>query len=178
MRHGGEPVDEDSVVAEAGWSMSYIVVCEELCSGCRACQVACVAHHDRRFGTASARIRVTKIEYLGLDQPHVCRQCSPAPCIDACPSKALYRDRVTGAVLLDAGECIGCSACADACPFGMAALHPETGLSMICDLCGGDPACVKRCATGAINWAVPAPETENEREAEESGQRSGSGCVG
>jgi Fe-S-cluster-containing hydrogenase component 2 len=32
----------------------------------------------------------------------------------------------------------------------MAALHPETGLALICDLCGGDPACVKRCATGAI----------------------------
>jgi hypothetical protein len=34
----------------------------------------------------------------------------------------------------------------------MVALHPETGLALICDLCGGDPACVKRCATGAIAW--------------------------
>jgi Fe-S-cluster-containing hydrogenase component 2 len=32
----------------------------------------------------------------------------------------------------------------------MVALHPETGLALVCDLCGGDPACVKRCATGAI----------------------------
>jgi Fe-S-cluster-containing dehydrogenase component len=40
----------------------------------------------------------------------------------------------------------------DACPFGVVALHPETGLAIICDLCGGDPACVKRCATGAIAY--------------------------
>jgi Fe-S-cluster-containing dehydrogenase component len=32
----------------------------------------------------------------------------------------------------------------------MAMLHPETDRVVICDLCGGDPACVKRCATGAI----------------------------
>jgi Fe-S-cluster-containing dehydrogenase component len=30
--------------------------------------------------------------------------------------------------------------------------HPETGLPMICDLCGGDPQCVKRCATGALKF--------------------------
>jgi len=127
-----------------------ILVDEDVCSGCRACMVACVAQHDGRFGAAAARIRVTKIERLGLDRPHVCRLCRRAPCVAACPNDALYRDETTGAVLLRPDDCIGCAACVDACPFGMAALHPQTGLALICDLCGGDPACVKRCATGAI----------------------------
>jgi Fe-S-cluster-containing dehydrogenase component len=70
--------------------------------------------------------------------------------VAACPSGALGRDAQTGAVVLQADDCIGCAACVDACPFGIAALHPESGLALICDLCGGDPACVKRCATGAI----------------------------
>jgi carbon-monoxide dehydrogenase iron sulfur subunit len=87
---------------------------------------------------------------LGVDHPHVCRLCRPAPCIAACPTGALYQDETTGAILLRPDDCIGCSACVDACPFGMVALHPQTGLALICDLCGGDPACVKRCATGAI----------------------------
>jgi carbon-monoxide dehydrogenase iron sulfur subunit len=141
-----------------------ILVNEGVCSGCRACEVACVAWHDGRFGTAAARIRVTKIEPLGVDHPHVCRLCRRAPCVAACPTGALYKDETTGAVLLRADDCIGCSACVDECPFGMAALHPETGLALICDLCGGDPACVKRCATGAIVYDAAGAGARAKRE--------------
>ncbi len=114
--------------------------------------MACVVRHDGRFGTTTARIYVAKAEDSGTDQPRVCRLCRRAPCIAACPTGALYRDEALGATLLRPELCIGCSACVDACPFGMAALHPETGLANICDLCNGDPACVKRCATGAIEY--------------------------
>ena len=71
------------------------------CIGCRACEVACVAHHEGRFGTAAARIHVVKVEPLGIDQPHVCRQCTRAPCLDACPVGALSKDEHTGAILVD-----------------------------------------------------------------------------
>jgi carbon-monoxide dehydrogenase iron sulfur subunit len=126
---------------------------KEVCSGCRACMVACVARHDGRFGTSSARLRITKVEAQGLDEPQVCRLCRRPPCMTSCPSEALYKDESTGAVLLRPDDCSGCSACVDACPFGVVALHPESGLAVICDLCGGDPACVKRCSTGAIAYA-------------------------
>ncbi len=146
--------------------MKRILVCEDVCSGCRACEVACVARHERRFGTATARIRVSKIESLGVDHPHVGRLCRRAPCVAACPTGALYKDEAlgTGAVLLRPDDCIGCAACVDACPFGMAALHPETGLALICDLCGGDPACVKRCATGAIVYVGEGVGSRAKRE--------------
>ncbi len=133
--------------------MRRIVVRKELCSGCRACMVACVARHDGRFGISSARLRITKVEPQGLDEPHVCRLCGRPPCVASCPTEALYKDESTGAVLLWPDDCDGCSACVDACPFGMVGLHPESGLALICDLCGGDPACAKRCATGAIAYA-------------------------
>ena len=141
---------DDFEADKPGGIVKRILVRQDLCSGCRACEVACVAWHEGRFGTTTARIRVTKIEPLGVDHPHVCRLCRRPPCVAACPTGALYKDETTGAVLLRPDDCIGCSACVDACPFGMAALHPESGLALICDLCGGDPACVKRCATGAI----------------------------
>ena len=144
--------------------MKRILVNRDVCSGCRACEVACVAWHDGRFGTATARIRVTKIEPLGVDHPHVCRLCQRAPCIAACPTAALYRDETTGAILLRPDDCTGCSACVDECPFGMAGLHPETGMALICDLCGGDPACVKRCATGAIVYTETGVGARAKRE--------------
>ena len=144
--------------------MLRIIVHEDLCSGCRACEVACVARHEGCFGTATARILVTKVEPLGVDHPHVCRLCRRAPCVAACPTGALSRLEITGAILLHAEDCIGCSACVDACPFGMAALHPETGLALICDLCDGDPTCVKRCATGAIQYVHPEAGPRAKRE--------------
>jgi carbon-monoxide dehydrogenase iron sulfur subunit len=162
--------------------LKRILVNREACSGCRACEVACVAHHEGRFGTAAARIHVVKVEALGIDQPHVCRQCGSmasagaargvalAPCVAACPVGALSKDEHSGAIQVDvdpasASACIGCAACVDACPFGVAILHPETGTAIICDLCGGDPACVKRCATGAIVYAERGAGARARREA-------------
>jgi Fe-S-cluster-containing hydrogenase component 2 len=133
--------------------MKRILVREEVCSGCRACEIACVVHHEDRFGTSTARIRVTKVEALGIDHPHVCRLCQNPPCAAACPNQALYQDAALGTVLLRPDDCIGCGECVDACPFGMVSLHPESGLASICDLCGGEPACVVRCATGAISYS-------------------------
>ena len=150
--------------------MRRITVRKDLCSGCRACEVACVVWHDGRFGTATSRIRVTKIEPLGQDYPHVCRLCRRAPCVAACPTGALYQDEATGAVILRPGACTGCPACVDACPFDMVDLHPETGLALICDLCGGDPSCVKRCATGAIVYGNAGAKVRRQKPAVEAGQ--------
>ncbi len=133
--------------------MQRIRVHPEVCSGCRACMVACVVRHDGRFGTATARIYVAKDDAAGTDEPRVCRHCRRAPCVAACPTGALYRDRALGLVRVHGQDCTGCGECAAACPFGAITLHPETRTALLCDLCGGGPACLKRCATGAIEYA-------------------------
>jgi Fe-S-cluster-containing dehydrogenase component len=130
-----------------------ILVDETRCSGCRACELACVAHHEGRFGTATARIRISKVEAHGVDRPSVCRQCADAPCVEACPVGALQRHAIAGTVTLTAADCIVCPACADACSFDALFIDAETGMPLICDFCGGDPACVKRCVTGALTMA-------------------------
>lgn len=143
--------------------MKRILINAQVCSGCRACEVACVAHHEAVFGTAAARIRISKLESQGIDRPHVCRQCQRARCMEACPVEALVRDTQSGAVLVVEEACIGCGECVAACPFGVALLHPETGLALICDLCAGDPHCVQRCATGAIVYAEPGTAAAGKR---------------
>ncbi len=136
----------------------------DICSGCKACMLACVGAHEGGFGTAAARIRVTKIETEGLDVPSVCRLCRRPGCVTACPAGALSRDAVLGVVRLNEAECIACGACADGCPFGMVIMHPTTGLPLICDLCDGDPSCVKRCAPGAIRWGGVDEQARERRE--------------
>ena len=37
-----------------------------------------------------------------------------------------------------------------ACPFGAILVDPKTGDVVKCDLCGGDPTCVKVCPTRAL----------------------------
>jgi len=123
---------------------------KEVCSGCRACEVACVVRHEGCFGVAHTRIKVTKIDSEGLDAPNICRLCRRPTCVAACSTQALSRDEVTGVIHLNEEACIGCSDCVDGCAFGVVNLHSETGFPLICDLCDGDPACVKRCAPGAI----------------------------
>ncbi len=125
-------------------SKKLIVVEPLLCTGCQQCELACSITRTGVANQANARIRVTKTEDRRRCQPVVCRQCSPAPCAEACPTEALGRDAVTGAVVINYDLCINCGQCLTACPFGAMQLSTD-GQVIKCDLCGGDPACVKYC---------------------------------
>ena len=48
--------------------------------------------------------------------------------------------------------CVGCKVCTIACPFGTVNYNQDTGKVIKCDLCGGDPECVKACPTVAITY--------------------------
>jgi Fe-S-cluster-containing dehydrogenase component len=131
-------------------SFGPIRVFAALCSGCRACEAACVFHHDSVLGTSSARIRIRKDEAEGLDEPRLCRICREPACIPSCPEQALSRDAGLGIIRLDESRCDACGVCLGACPFGSISADPRTGRPLICDLCGGAPACVPRCSPGAL----------------------------
>ena len=135
----------------------HIVVDEARCSGCRACELACVARRHGRFGTADARIRVVKIEAEGIDRPSLCRRCDDAPCVAVCPAGALTTTDGSGTVHFNPEDCIVCPACAAACPFDVVFIDAATAMPLICDLCEGDPACVGRCVTGALSLAPGEP---------------------
>ena len=49
---------------------------------------------------------------------------------------------------LNKDRCIGCKLCLIACPFGSVTF--VNGVSAKCDLCEGDPTCVKACYWGAL----------------------------
>jgi Fe-S-cluster-containing hydrogenase component 2 len=77
--------------------------------------------------------------------PLVCQQCSHAPCIEACPTEALFRVGKDSPLIIDEANCTACGNCVDACPAGCITLDEKTHIPLVCDLCGGDPQCVILC---------------------------------
>jgi Fe-S-cluster-containing hydrogenase component 2 len=57
----------------------------------------------------------------------------------------------TGAVLVDKEKCTACGLCINACPGRIPHIHPTDRYTVICDLCGGGPQCVKVCREGGWN---------------------------
>ena len=117
------------------------------CSGCRRCEIECSLTHEKKIWPEASRVRVFMLVPT-VEVPHLCSQCSNYPCISSCPVEALSVDRETGAVIVDKEICTACGNCIDACPGRVPNLHPTENYPLICDLCNGDPACVKACHAG------------------------------
>ncbi|MBE8539304.1 4Fe-4S dicluster domain-containing protein [Geoglobus acetivorans] len=135
-------------------SEKYLMVFPELCTGCRECEIACSLKHDGVVGYQKSRIRVIRDVFEGIEIPVVCMQCIDAPCMNSCRVEAIYVDE-NGAKIIDYEKCIGCRRCIVVCPLGANFLNPETGKPIKCDLCDGDPVCVKFCSTGAVRYLSP-----------------------
>jgi len=84
-----------------------------------------------------------------------CNHCDAAPCIEICPTRALYR-RPDGIVDFDSARCIGCKSCMQACPYDAVYMDPDTNTAAKCNFCAHrveadlSPACVIVCPTQAI----------------------------
>ena len=141
-----------------------LLVDSSLCRGCRICELACSYFAFGAFNPRRSRVRVTELEEFGLDFPIVCRQCVKCVCIAECPVEgALKRDPQTRAVIVDRDKCIGCGVCVEACPFGAVSLDLEDGLANICNLCGGDPKCVKWCPSSVFSYVKDLSTMEQKR---------------
>ena len=122
------------------------------CTGCRACEYACSFVHTGAFNRWDSRITISHFLEDFIFIPSVCTQCEEAYCVKVCPTQALSRNRETGVVEFDPNKCIVCKQCVIACPWGSIKLN-HTGREIIkCDLCGGDPECVKVCQAKALEY--------------------------
>jgi Fe-S-cluster-containing hydrogenase component 2 len=110
--------------------------------------VHCSFFHSGKIGRSGARIKVVKIENIGIDFPVVCQQCRERYCTK-CPEKAIEIDTL-GQVIVSPTLCTACGTCEIMCPIGAIELYEE--IPHVCDLCGGDPRCVKACTLDAIQY--------------------------
>jgi len=122
------------------------------CTGCRLCELVCSVVHDGVSNPARSRIKVMKWESEGLYIPMSCQQCEDAPCMIACPVKAISRDEAMNRVMVDYDICIGCRTCVSVCPFGAMNFNVIDKKVIKCDLCDDDPQCVRFCDMKAIEY--------------------------
>ncbi|CAM0496823.1 4Fe-4S dicluster domain-containing protein [Thermoanaerobacter kivui] len=109
----------------------FVVANPAKCIGCKACEVACFAVHNRNnhvgatVGTVSIpvipRLHLIKTEHGTM--PIQCRHCEDAPCANVCTVGAIKREG--NAIVVDEKLCIGCKSCLLACPFGAIELLPQ-----------------------------------------------------
>lgn len=149
------------------WGQSLMVIDLDRCTRCQECVKACVdAHEDGR-----TRLYLDGPRFEGRYLiPVTCRQCYDPVCMIGCPVGAINRGG-SGEILIS-DHCIGCSKCADQCPYGsiqmdlldkpldaapelLRLLGPGYVLrsvqerAVVCDQCrsttSGSPACVYAC---------------------------------
>jgi len=121
----------------------------EKCVGCRVCEYVCSLEKEKVFNPTLSRIRTLRI-YPNTNASLACRLCEDAPCVIACPRKALEQSKENGVILVDDDKCDGCGWCIEACDFGTITLMPDKKTVAICDLCDGEPKCVKWCPEEAL----------------------------
>jgi Fe-S-cluster-containing dehydrogenase component/CRP-like cAMP-binding protein len=155
---------------------SSMVIDLERCVRCDDCVSACSNAHDNnprfvRHGKNFGRYMIA----------NACMHCEDPVCMIGCPTGAIHRSS-DGVVKINDVTCIGCSTCANNCPYdniNMVSVRDTSGKiytdaatkpiikASKCDLCSdtaGAPACERACShdaltridlkdiTGLANW--------------------------
>jgi Fe-S-cluster-containing dehydrogenase component/CRP-like cAMP-binding protein len=134
------------------------------CTRCDDCVRACASTHDNnprflRNGLIQNNIMVA----------NACMHCEDPVCMIECPTGAIHRLVEEGQVVINDQTCIGCSSCANNCPYDAIRMvevrHPSGDFirddekhapivkATKCDLCAdqrGGPACQNACPHDAL----------------------------
>ena len=150
------------------------------CIGCKACEVACVEWNDlpsfstHEFGSYQT-LPSLHADYWNLVRFHErqgesglewlmrkdnCMHCEEPGCLEACPAPGAIVQYDNGIVDVNPEACIGCGYCETGCPFDVPKIHERTKKMSKCTLCvdrvgvGLEPACVKACPTGCLQFGT------------------------
>ncbi|HEY8803540.1 MAG TPA: 4Fe-4S dicluster domain-containing protein [Clostridium sp.] len=137
---------------------SFVIADAKKCINCKVCEVACsVAHSKNTYKTVGnlkspimPRLFVTRVGNINM--PIQCHHCEDAPCAKVCLVGAIKKQ--DNKIVINEQECIGCKACAIACPFGAIELSVSyKSVANKCDLCNGNSklACVEACPNKALS---------------------------
>lgn len=138
-----------------------IMIHPDRCVGCKTCVAACAFEKEGSQRLEAARVHVFDFKWEGVSVPMLCYHCSDASCVSVCPTGAMHRNPVTALVEYDASRCIRCKMCSMACPFGNCVYDSMTDSILKCNVCEGDPACVKVCPADALEFVEDTASTSS-----------------
>jgi len=119
--------------------------------GCAECEAAC-RRASMKSGSAASKIAAVHSTLVKFDGASTCNQCSDPSCVYICPVQAINKSEGDGVVRIDNDRCVGCGLCTLACPYG-GVFYDNTGhKSVKCDMCNGDPECVKACPEAVLRF--------------------------
>ena len=181
--HPNESLLTAGVLIEPGKSYGFFTD-TTVCIGCKACEVACKEWNNlpadslgltgESFDNTGVLSENTwrHVSFIEQDvrqsgkppgqggwlmMSDVCKHCHNPPCLEACPTGALFKTEFD-TVVIQQDICNGCGYCVPACPFGVVATSTLDGKAHKCTLCydrlkgGLEPACAKACPTDSIQF--------------------------
>lgn len=121
-----------------------LAVKNELCSGCRACELICALSQQGENNPHLAALNIVPhFPVPGNYEIRFCDQCGD--CADVCPFEAIHDEN--GVYTINEEECTGCGLCIDACPNGVLIMPEDYTVPIKCSNCGD---CVLVCPREAI----------------------------
>jgi Fe-S-cluster-containing dehydrogenase component/CRP-like cAMP-binding protein len=134
------------------------------CTRCDDCVRACAATHDN-----NPRFIRQGPKHDNMMVANACMHCVDPVCMIGCPTGAIARDVDNGTVRINDRTCIGCSMCANSCPYQaihMVEIRNSAGTFVVdsatqqpilkatkCDFCASQltgPACQHACPHDAL----------------------------
>ena len=143
-----------------------MIVYSERCIDCERCIEACTQTNDvpsygfRNTVLSRKKSGIAASKMIREFLPVLCNQCNRPPCVRACPTKATYKDKENGIVMMNASLCIGCKACMTSCPYNARYYNREIQAVDKCDFChhtrlqNGEitTACAEVCPAGVFSF--------------------------
>ncbi|MFV0481613.1 MAG: DMSO/selenate family reductase complex B subunit [Campylobacteraceae bacterium] len=141
------------------------------CIGCRTCQLTCKDYKDTPIGVSFRRVSeyesgewlddkdatsVTPVGVFAYYSSISCNHCDEPACAKVCPTGAMHKTSF-GIVEVNPKKCIGCKACAMACPYGSPQYNKQKKHMTKCNGCRERleqdllPICVASCPARALH---------------------------
>lgn len=151
-----------------------MLIHQDLCIDCERCVEACnkTNHVSEEEGYRTRILQKDMPDAIGQSRefiPVLCNHCNLPQCVRVCPTRATYKDKTNGIVMMNVAKCIGCLTCQEGCPYNARYFSEEKKAVDKCNFCWDtriskgekDSACAVACPAGVrIFGDLSSPASE------------------